>query len=96
MDINLNLNYFTISNSTDNNTNNNCASLLNLFLMRKSNKYDLYFFGNELTSSLADYFVDLKMYMPKDLLDMYSSTKTKSCEIANNMVCLVSLISIQN
>ncbi|ORY31687.1 hypothetical protein LY90DRAFT_76374 [Neocallimastix californiae] len=61
-------------------------------LLKKSSKYDLYFYDNAYTQTYGPYLLDLKQYLPKEHIDIYNSELlSQSCEYENKLVGLVNI-----
>jgi len=83
LDITINLDLKTLKD-------NDYVNTLKSDLSEKSTKYDLIFYPSGYTSILADHFLDLTVYIPREHIKLYDSEKTsKLCEIEDMTVCLV-------
>ncbi|ORX34620.1 hypothetical protein BCR36DRAFT_43496 [Piromyces finnis] len=74
LDIKLKLNLFTEQNSTIG--KDFYSSTIDTLLNKKSHKYDVFIYDPLFTRRYAPYFIDLKKYLPKEIIDSYSSDET--------------------
>ncbi|KAL6628683.1 periplasmic binding protein-like II [Neocallimastix sp. 'constans'] len=86
LDITIKLNLFSPSNSTTNTYD--FYTLMDSFLLRKSNKYDLYFYNSIYTWSFEHHFLNLKELLPKDHVDMYTDIDSEMFSYNNKLVGL--------
>ncbi|ORX76241.1 hypothetical protein BCR32DRAFT_271394 [Anaeromyces robustus] len=70
LDIHLDLNLLSNANSTSN--FHDYGAFVDSLLKKKNKKYDIYFYDNIYTQKFGKYFLDLKKYLPKDLIDIYN------------------------
>ena len=93
LNITLNLNLLTPKNSTVN--RDEFFSLIDSFLQKKSNKYDIYFYDNIYTPKFEPYFLDLNKLLPKEHINLYKSIENyESYSYNNKLVGLVNLLII--
>lgn len=86
------------------NSNNNSSmnvddygSSIEHLLKKHSKKYDIYFYDNMYSPRYSPYFINLKDYLSRDHLSMYSSgIASQSCVFNGKWVGLVSYIFIFN
>jgi len=90
LDITIKLNLFSPSNSTTNTYD--FYTLMDSFLLRKSNKYDLYFYNSIYTWSFEHHFLNLKELLPKDHVDMYTDIDSEMFSYNNKLVGLVVIV----
>ncbi|KAG4087207.1 periplasmic binding protein-like II [Neocallimastix lanati (nom. inval.)] len=86
LDITIKLNLFSPSNSTTNTYD--FYTLMDSFLLRKSNKYDLYFYNSIYTWSFEHHFLNLKELLPKDHVNMYTDIDSEMFSYNNKLVGL--------
>ena len=93
LNITLNLNLLTPKNSTVN--RDEFFSLIDSFLQKKSNKYDIYFYDNIYTPKFEPYFLYLNKLLPKEHINLYKSIENyESYSYNNKLVGLVNLLII--
>ncbi|ORX82973.1 periplasmic binding protein-like II [Anaeromyces robustus] len=71
LNITLNLNLFSPSNSTI--EANDFGTTVEALLSRKTNKYDIYFYDNVYTKKYGKHFINLEEKIPKDHMELFSS-----------------------
>ncbi|ORX82994.1 periplasmic binding protein-like II [Anaeromyces robustus] len=71
LDINVSFVYYTIENSTVYAAD--YSSTIEHILKKKSDKYDIIFYDVMYSPRFSPHFIDLKEYLPKDHIDMYST-----------------------
>ncbi|ORX81333.1 periplasmic binding protein-like II, partial [Anaeromyces robustus] len=87
IDITLKLTLFTPSNSTIETID--FFSLVDSYLLKKSTRYDIYFYENIYTTKFEPHFINLKEWMPKSHIDMYTHIeKSESFFYNNKLVAL--------
>jgi len=92
IDITINIEIYSPSNSTVN--ADSFGSEIEYILKKKKNKYDIILYDIMYSPRYAPYFVDLSDYIPKEHIDLYSSTvANQTCTYKGKWVGLVSLIS---
>jgi len=72
LDIHLNLQLFSAQNSSLN--EDFYSSTLSSILNKKSSKYDIFLYDQLNTRTYSPYFIDLKQYLPKEHMNMYTSS----------------------
>eukprot|EP00833_Pecoramyces_ruminatium_P007979 jgi/Orpsp1_1/1182011/evm.model.c7180000079518.2 len=86
LDIFVDLTLFTATNIT---SNNDYVSMIESFLKKKSNKYDLFFYDNIFSEKVSHYFLDLNKYIPKEHIDMYDPRViSQSCQYGDKLTGL--------
>jgi len=73
LDIDLQLHLFTEANSTVG--EDFYSSTISTLLNKKTSKYDVFIYDPLFTRRYYPYFVDLKEYLPEELMALYSSTE---------------------
>ncbi|ORY59001.1 periplasmic binding protein-like II [Neocallimastix californiae] len=87
LNITIKLTTLTTFNSTS--EINNYGSLVDMFLSKKSDKYDLFFYYASYTKKYGPHFEDLKELLPKEHIDMYDKDIiSKSCLYNDKVVGL--------
>ena len=93
LNITINLNLFTPKNSTVH--SDEFFSVIDSFLKRRSNKYDIYFYDNIYTPKFEPNFLDLNKLLPKEHINLYKSVENyESYSYNNKLVGLVNLLII--
>eukprot|EP00833_Pecoramyces_ruminatium_P017622 jgi/Orpsp1_1/1191654/evm.model.d7180000087585.1 len=59
-------------------------STIDLYLKKKTKKFDLYIFDPIYTKRYSSHFIDLNKWLPKEHLDLYSSGEAKKICVYNN------------
>ncbi|KAG4090153.1 periplasmic binding protein-like II [Neocallimastix lanati (nom. inval.)] len=85
-DITIKLNLLTPSNSTSN--TNDFLSLMESILLKKSDKYDIYFYNNIYTSRFEPHFLNLKEWLPKEHIDKFTLIDSDSYSYNNKLIGL--------
>jgi len=88
LNITLILNLFTPSNISANTVD--YGDMLETVLKRKNRKFDIYFFEYMYNNRYGPYLLDLKEYLPKKHIDLYSKGFVPKISTFNNK--LVSLV----
>jgi len=90
LDINLKLTILTTENSTIELTN--YGSMIDMLLMKKSTKYDLYLYFDSYTSIYGPHFINLENILEEDYIKMFSSELLNiGCKYNNKIVGLVNI-----
>ncbi|KAL6605284.1 periplasmic binding protein-like II [Neocallimastix sp. 'constans'] len=82
LNITINLNLFTPKNSTVH--SDEFFSVIDSFLKRRSNKYDIYFYDNIYTPKFEPNFLDLNKLLPKEHINLYKSVENYESYSYNN------------
>jgi len=90
LNVTISLNLFTPANSTKN-TGDFC-SVIDQYLQKKSNKYDIYFYDNIYTSRFEPHFLDLNELLPKNHTELFTEAQTsESYSYKNKLIGLVNI-----
>ena len=89
LNVTIDLNLFTPANSTKK-TDDFC-SVIDQFLKRKSDKYDIYFYNNIYTTRFEPHFLDLNKLLPRNHTAMYVDAQTSESYSYNDK--LIGLVS---
>ncbi|KAL6624961.1 hypothetical protein U3516DRAFT_823917 [Neocallimastix sp. 'constans'] len=85
LDIDVNFNLFTNNNSTL--AINDFGSAVEYLLKKGSSKYDLYIIDNNYVLNYAPYLMDLKEYIPNEVLSIYNSNIINNyCIFKNKLI----------
>ncbi|KAG4102030.1 periplasmic binding protein-like II [Neocallimastix lanati (nom. inval.)] len=82
LNVTLDLTLILPSNSTSN-TDDYC-SVIDVFLEKKSDKYDIIFYNNVYTSRFEPLFLDLNEWLPKDFINMFENIERSESYSYNN------------
>jgi len=89
IDISIKIDIYTPLNSTTN--TEDFGSEIEYLLKKKKNKYDIILYDTIYSPRYAPYFIDLKDYIPKEHIDLYSSTfANQTCTYQGKWFGLVS------
>jgi len=88
MNITVNLTLLTRMNTTY--SIESFGSLIESLLIKKSKKYDIFFYDNAYTYKFGTYLVDLKPYFSMDFFDSFNTQiLQQTCSYKNKLVGLV-------
>jgi len=90
LNVTLDLTLILPSNSTSN-TDDYC-SVIDVFLEKKSDKYDIIFYNNVYTSRFEPLFLDLNEWLPKDFINMFENIERSESYSYNNKLIGIVII----